>query len=85
MDELSVEDRLVVGRARKVQKFLSQPFTVAQAFTGIPGQFVEIEDSIASFKAILDGECDDLPEQAFHLVGGLDMVREKAKKLMENS
>ena len=81
MDELSEEDRLVVGRARRVQKFLSQPFFVAETFTGIPGQFVKIEDSIAAFKAILNGECDDVPEQAFYLVGGLDMVHEKAKTL----
>ena len=81
MDELSEEDKILVARARKVQKFLSQPFTVAQAFTGMEGQFVDIEESIASFKALLDGECDDLPEQAFHMVGGLDMAREKAKNL----
>ena len=81
MDELSEEDRMVVARARKVQKFLSQPFFVAEQFTGIPGQFVQIEDTIAAFKAILNGECDDLPEQAFYLVGGLDMVREKAEQL----
>jgi F-type H+/Na+-transporting ATPase subunit beta len=81
MDELSEQDKLIVGRARKVQKFLSQPFFVAQQFTGIPGQFVKIEDTVASFKAILDGEVDDLPEQAFYLVGNLDMVKEKAAKL----
>ncbi len=83
MDELSEEDKLVVGRARKIQKFLSQPFFVAEAFTGIKGEFVNIEDSIKAFKSILSGECDDLPEQAFYLVGGLDMVYEKAKKLKE--
>jgi F-type H+/Na+-transporting ATPase subunit beta len=81
MDELSEDDKLVVARARKVQKFLSQPFFVAEQFTGIPGQFVKIEDTIAAFKSILNGECDDLPEQAFYLVGGLDAVYEKAKKL----
>ncbi|PIP91172.1 MAG: F0F1 ATP synthase subunit beta [Bdellovibrionales bacterium CG12_big_fil_rev_8_21_14_0_65_38_15] len=81
MDELSEEDRLIVARARKVQKFLSQPFFVAQQFTGIPGQFVKIEDTISAFKAILNGECDNLPEQAFYLVGGLQDVYEKAKKL----
>lgn len=81
MDELSEEDKVVVGRARKVQKFLSQPFFVAEQFTGIKGQFVKIEDTIASFKAILNGEVDHLPEQAFYLVGGLDMVYEKAKQL----
>ena len=81
MDELSEEDKLIVQRARKVQKFLSQPFTVAEAFTGLKGQFVKIEDTISSFKAIINGEVDDLPEQAFYLVGNLDMVREKAAQL----
>jgi F-type H+/Na+-transporting ATPase subunit beta len=81
MDELSEDDKLVVLRARKVQKFLSQPFFVAQQFTGIDGQFVKIEDTISGFKAIMDGECDDIPEQAFYLVGNLEMVREKAKTL----
>jgi F-type H+-transporting ATPase subunit beta len=81
MDELSEEDKLIVSRARKVQKFLSQPFTVAEQFTGIKGQFVKIEDTVAGFKAILNGECDDLPEQAFYLVGNLDMVFAKAKEL----
>ena len=65
----------------EIQKFLSQPFFVAQQFTGMDGQFVKIEDTIASFKAILNGEVGDLPEQAFYLVGGLDMVREKAATL----
>jgi F-type H+-transporting ATPase subunit beta len=83
MDELSEQDKLVVGRARKVQKFLSQPFFVAEQFTGLKGQFVKIEDTLKSFKAILNGECDDLPEQAFYLVGGLDMVHEKAKQIRE--
>jgi F-type H+-transporting ATPase subunit beta len=81
MDELSEEDKIIVGRARKVQKFLSQPFFVAQQFTGVEGQFVEIEDTISSFRAILNGECDDLPEQAFYLVGNMDMVKAKAKEL----
>jgi F-type H+/Na+-transporting ATPase subunit beta len=81
MDELSEEDKVVVGRARKVQKFLSQPFFVAEQFTGIKGQFVKIEDTISSFKAILNGEVDHLPEQAFYLVGNLDQVHEKAKTL----
>jgi len=81
MDELSEEDKKLVGRARKVQKFLSQPFFVAEQFTGIPGQFVKIEDTIKSFKAILDGEVDDLPEQAFYLVGDINMAKEKAKKI----
>ena len=81
MDELSEEDKMTVFRARKIQKFLSQPFFVAEQFTGMTGQFVKIEDTIESFKAILNGEVDDLPEQAFYLVGGLDMVREKAASL----
>ena len=81
MDELSEEDRLIVGRARKVQKFLSQPFFVAEQFTGMSGQFVKIEDTISSFRSILNGECDELPEAAFYLVGNLDMVYEKAKTL----
>jgi F-type H+-transporting ATPase subunit beta len=83
MDELSESDKQIVGRARKVQKFLSQPFFVAEQFTGIPGQFVKIEDTIKAFRAILNGDCDDLPEQAFYLVGGIEMVHEKAKKLRE--
>jgi F-type H+-transporting ATPase subunit beta len=78
MDELSEEDKLIVQRARKVQRFLSQPFFVAEQFTGLKGQFVKIEDTIKAFKAILNGECDELPEQAFYLVGGLEMVYEKA-------
>lgn len=81
MDELSEEDKIIVSRARKVQKFLSQPFFVAQQFTGIPGEFVKIEDTIASFKSILAGEVDDLPEQAFYLVGSIEQVKEKAKKI----
>lgn len=83
MDELSEEDKLIVARARKVQKFLSQPFFVAEQFTGIPGKFVDIKETIESFKAILNGELDHLPEQAFYLVGGLDMVKEKAKKMTQ--
>jgi F-type H+-transporting ATPase subunit beta len=81
MDELSAEDQIIVFRARKIQKFLSQPFFVAEQFTGLSGEFVKIEDTISAFKSILNGECDDLPEQAFYLVGGLDQVREKAAKL----
>lgn len=83
MDELSEEDKQVVARARKIEKYLSQPFFVAEQFTGIPGQFVKIEDTIAGFKAILNGECDDIPEQAFYLVGDLEMVKEKAKEMAE--
>jgi F-type H+-transporting ATPase subunit beta len=81
MDDLSENDKLVVTRARKIQKFLSQPFTVAEQFTGMKGQFVKIEDTVAGFRAILNGEVDDLPEQAFYLVGNLDMVFAKAKTL----
>ena len=81
MDELSESDKVVVARARRVQKFLSQPFFVAEQFTGLAGQFVEIADTIKSFQAILSGDCDDMPERAFYLVGGIDQAREKAKKL----
>jgi F-type H+-transporting ATPase subunit beta len=81
MDELSEDDKLTVGRARKIQRFLSQPFFVAQAFTGTPGQYVEIKDTISGFKDIVEGKCDDLPEQAFYMVGNLDMVRAKAEQL----
>lgn len=81
MDELSEEDKLIVGRARKVQKFLSQPFFVAEQFTGLKGKFVKMEDTIKAFKAILSGEVDELPEQAFYLVGGIDMVYEKAAQI----
>ncbi|MDD9941510.1 MAG: F0F1 ATP synthase subunit beta [Myxococcales bacterium] len=83
MDELSEEDKLTVERARKVEKFLSQPFFVAEQFTNIPGQLVPLEETIESFEEILDGKLDDLPEQAFHLVGNIEMAKEKAKKLME--
>lgn len=81
MDELSEEDRKTVERARKIQKFLSQPFFVAEHFTGIPGKFVKIEDTIRSCTEILDGKHDDLPEQAFYMVGTIEDVREKAKKV----
>ena len=85
MDELSEEDKLTVARARKIQRFLSQPFHVAEVFTGIPGQFVQLEDTIKSFKAVVDGEYDHLPEAAFYMVGGIDMAVEKAKKLAEEA
>ncbi len=81
MDELSEEDRKAVERARKVQKFLSQPFTVAEHFTGMKGKFVPLEDTIRSFAEILDGKHDDLPEQAFYMVGTIEDAREKAKQL----
>ncbi|MBK6280272.1 MAG: F0F1 ATP synthase subunit beta [Gammaproteobacteria bacterium] len=81
MDELSEEDKLVVARARKMQRFLSQPFFVAEVFTGSPGKYVSLKDTIASFKGILSGEYDHLPEQAFYMVGGIDEAIEKASKL----
>lgn len=81
MDELSEDDKLVVYRARKIQRFLSQPFHVAEVFTGSPGKYVPIRDTIASFKAILNGDYDDLPEQAFYMKGGIDEVVAAAEKL----
>ena len=81
MDELSEEDKLTVTRARKIQRFLSQPFFVAEIFTGSPGIYVPLEETIRGFKAIINGEVDDLPEQAFYMVGGIDDVIEKAKAL----
>ena len=79
MDELSEEDKLTVTRARKVQRFLSQPFFVAEVFTGSPGKYVSLKDTIAGFKGIIDGEFDELPEQAFYMVGTIDEALEKAK------
>ena len=81
MDELSEEDKLTVERARKIQRFLSQPFHVAEIFTGSPGKLVDLEDTIKGFKAICDGEYDDMPEQAFYMVGGIDEAIEKAKEM----
>jgi F-type H+-transporting ATPase subunit beta len=81
MDELSEDDKLVVSRARKIQRFLSQPFFVAQEFTGTPGKYVKIGDTVSGFKEIVQGKLDDLPEQAFYMVGDLNEVREKAQKL----
>ena len=83
MDELSEEDKLTVARARKIQKFLSQPFHVAEVFTGTPGVFVKLEDTIKGFKGILEGKYDDVPEQAFYMVGTIEDVLEKAKKMKE--
>ncbi|MBT3053376.1 MAG: F0F1 ATP synthase subunit beta [Candidatus Thiodiazotropha sp. (ex Codakia orbicularis)] len=80
MDELSEEDKLVVQRARKIQRFLSQPFFVAEVFTGTPGKYVSLKDTIASFKAIVEGEYDHLPEQAFYMVGGIDEAVERGGK-----
>jgi F-type H+-transporting ATPase subunit beta len=81
MDELSEDDKLVVARARKIQRFLSQPFHVAEQFTNQPGKFVELADTIRSFKAIVDGAHDDLPEQAFYMVGSIDEAVEKGRKM----
>ena len=82
MDELSEEDKLTVSRARKIQRFLSQPFHVAEAFTGLKGVFVDINDTIKAFNSIMDGEVDEYPEAAFNLVGTLDDAIEKGKKLI---
>ena len=82
MDELSDEDRLTVNRARKVQRFLSQPFSVAEQFTGIPGVMVAIEDTVRGFKMILDGEVDDLPEQAFLNVGTIEEAIKKGEDML---
>ena len=81
MEELSEEDKLTVARARKIQRFLSQPFFVAEQFTGTPGKYVRVSDTIRSFKEILDGKCDDLPEQAFYMVGAIEEARAKAAKM----
>ena len=85
MDELSDEDKLIVHRARRVQRFLSQPFHVATQFTGIPGVFVSIEDTIKGFNMILDGEVDEYPESAFNLVGTIEDAIEKGKRLIAES
>jgi F-type H+-transporting ATPase subunit beta len=81
IDELSDDDKQLVARARKIERFMSQPFFVAEQFTGNSGKFVTLEDTIKSFKAIIDGELDELPEQAFLYCGGLDDVLAKAEKL----
>ena len=81
MDELSPEDKLAVTRARKIQRFLSQPFHVAEVFTGTPGKYVPLKETIRGFKMIVDGECDELPEQAFYMVGTIDEAFEKAKSI----
>ena len=85
MDELSEEDKLVVGRARKIQRFLSQPFHVAEVFTGIPGKFVQVEDTVRSFKAVVSGEYDHLPESAFYMVGGIEEAVAKAEKMAQDA
>jgi len=81
MDELSEEDKLIVERARKVEKFLSQPFHVAEVFTGSPGRYVTLEETIKGFKGLLEGEYDELPEAAFYMVGSMDEAVEKAEKM----
>jgi F-type H+-transporting ATPase subunit beta len=81
MDELSEDDKRIVARARRVQRFLSQPFHVAEAFTGTPGRYVKLQDTIESFERVVAGEFDQLPEQAFYMQGGIEDVIERAKKL----
>ena len=85
LDELSEDDRQTVDRARKVEKFLSQPFFVAEIFTGMPGKYVKLDETIAGFNQILAGELDDLPEQAFYLVGSIEEVKAKAQKMAAES
>jgi F0F1-type ATP synthase beta subunit len=85
MDELSEDDKLSVSRARKIQKFLSQPFHVAETFTGTPGKYVEVKDTIQGFKEIVEGKCDDIPEQAFYMMGGLDEVRARHEKMQKEN
>jgi F-type H+-transporting ATPase subunit beta len=85
VDELSEEDKVIVGRARRIQRFLSQPFFVAEQFTGIPGKYVPLDETIASFKALCEGEYDHLPEQAFLLVGGIEEAEAAAKQMQEAS
>jgi len=81
IDELSEDDKLIVGRARRIQRFLSQPFFVAEQFTGTPGRYVPLSETIASFQELIQGKCDDMPEQAFYMVGNIDEAREKAEEL----
>ena len=85
MDELSEEDKLAVARARKVERFLSQPFDVAEVFTGSPGVQVKIEDTVKSFKGLIEGEFDHLPEQAFYMVGGIEEAKKKAEKMLADA
>ena len=85
MDELSEDDKLAVNRARKVERFFSQPFSVAEVFTGSPGKYVSLKDTISGFKAILNGEYDHLPEQAFYMVGNIEEAVERAKKLTKQA
>jgi F-type H+-transporting ATPase subunit beta len=85
IDELSEDDKLVVSRARKIERFFSQPFFVAERFTGIPGRYVHLKETVSGFREILDGKCDDLPEQAFMMAGTIEDVREKAEKLAKTA
>jgi F-type H+-transporting ATPase subunit beta len=85
LDELSEDDRQTVARARKIERFLSQPFFVAEIFTGAPGKYVKLEDTIKGFQMILNGELDDLPEQAFYLVGDINEAKAKAEKMKAES
>ena len=84
LDELSEDDKVIVARARKIQRFLSQPFFVGEVFTGLPGIYVPIEETVESFDALNNGELDDVPEQAFFNVGGVESVLAKAKSLQES-
>ena len=84
MDELSDDDKILVARARKIQKFLSQPFHVAEAFTGRPGVYVPIKDTVRGFRGIVEGEFDQIPEQAFYMVGPIEAAVEKAKEIAAN-
>ena len=81
VEELSEEDKVIVGRARRIQRFFSQPFFVAEQFTSRPGKYVKLADTVASFKEVLEGKVDDLPEGAFLYVGGIDEVRENAERI----
>ncbi|MBI3079071.1 MAG: F0F1 ATP synthase subunit beta, partial [Deltaproteobacteria bacterium] len=81
MEELSEDDKLVVSRARKIQRFLSQPFFVAEAFTGTPGRYVKVKDTVRGFKELVEGKYDDIPEQAFYMVGTIEEALEKAERL----
>jgi F-type H+-transporting ATPase subunit beta len=78
---LSEDDKLTVSRARKIQRFFSQPFTVGEQFTGLKGKYVEVADTIRGFREIIDGKCDDMPEQSFYMVGTIEEAREKAKTM----
>jgi len=85
IDELSEDDKLIVARARKIERFFSQPFFVAERFTGIEGRYVPLKETVRGFREILDGKCDDLPEQAFMMAGTIEDVREKADKIAEGA